>query len=204
MDGIHDLGEMEGFGPVDVEPDEPVFHAAWERTAFGLTMASFMSGLSNGGEFRHSIERMDAAHYLTSRYYEHWFTGTATRYVETGVVPLDELESRAGGSFPLSRPVLCGSAPRGPETRTERTWAVGDRVRVRDVDTRGHTRCPRYVRGRVGIVVRADGPSSLPDVEAHSPERRMERQYCVAFPARDDDGATVHVDLFESYLEDAP
>lgn len=203
MDGIHDLGGMEGFGPPDVEADEPVFHFEWERRALGMTFCSFVLGISNGGQFRHSIERMDPVHYLTSRYYEHWLTGVATRLVETGRVNLDELEARAGGDFPLSRPVADSGIEVLPPTPD---LAVGDEVRVRHVTTRGHTRCPRYVRGRRGVVTRIDAASSLPDMEAHVEERRAEPICCVRFTAAELWGtgaeeAVVHVDLWSSYLE---
>lgn len=203
MDGIHDLGGMEGFGPPDVERDEPVFRFDWERRTLGITFGTFVLGLSNGGQFRHAIERMDAAHYLTSCYYEHWFTGVATRLVETGRLTLDELEARAGGRVPLSRPVASTGISVLPPTTG---LAVGDAVRVRDVSTRGHTRCPRYVRGRRGVVVRIDAASSLPDVEAHFDERREEPICCVRFASRElwgegAEDALVHVDLWSSYLE---
>jgi nitrile hydratase len=203
VDGIHDLGGMEGFGPPVVEADEPVFHFEWERRALGITFGTFAIGLSNGGQFRHSIERMDPGHYLATRYYEHWFTGVATRLVETGRMTLDELEARAGGRVPLSRPVAQTGIEVLPPTPG---IAIGDQVRVRHVSTRGHTRCPQYVRGRRGVVVRVDGESSLPDMEAHFDERRIEPICSVRFTARElwGDGAEdalVHVDLWSSYLE---
>jgi nitrile hydratase len=208
MDGIHDLGGREGFGPVVVEADEPVFHADWERRAWGVTFANFALGISNGGQFRHSIERMDPVHYLTSRYYEHWVTGVATRLVERGILTVDELEDRAGGVVPRSRPPVAvpGEAP--PPAAV--VPAVGDRVRVRTWSPRGHTRCPQYVRGKAGTVVRLDPPASLPDLEAHGDERRLEPQACVRFEGRDLWGGphpsadAVHVDLWISYLEPEP
>ena len=202
MDGMHDLGGREGFGPVLAEVDEPVFHADWERRAWGLTMCTFVAGLSNGGQFRHAIERMDGVHYLTSPYYEHWITGVASRAVEDGIVDRAELEERVGGGFPLSRAEVGDVATPTPSS----SFAVGDRVRVRDVQTRGHTRCPAYVRRRAGRVVRVDPPSSLPDLEAHGDERRVEPVYSVRFEPTElwggGDGA-VHVDLWQSYLERA-
>jgi nitrile hydratase subunit beta len=205
VDGIRDLGGMDGFGAVEVEPDEPVFHADWERRTWGLSMGTFAAGLMNGGEFRHAIERMDPAQYLSSSYYEHWLTGVATRLVEAGVVDRDDLDARAGGRFPLSGPVT-GTAW-SAATATGSGFAVGDRVRVRDVTTRGHTRCPRYVRRRIGEVVRVDPASSLPDVEAHSPERISEPVYSVRFTLAELWGGSevdlVHVDLWQSYLEAA-
>ena len=211
VDGSHDLGGVEGFGPVDVEPDEPVFHYEWERRMWGLTMASFAMGLSNGGQFRRSIERMSPDHYLTSRYYEHWLTGVATRLVETGRAELAELERLAGGAFPLSEPEQAGG---GDATRAERSpadgplFVVGSSVRVRNLRPSGHTRCPTYVRGRLGTVVRLDGSWSVPDVEAYADDRQYEQVYCVRFAADElwantTPSTFVHVDLWERYLEAA-
>ena len=203
MDGIHDLGGMHGFGPVEVEPDEPVFHEPWERRMFGLATSVFVAGLANGGEFRHSIERMDPAHYLGSSYYEHWLTGIASIVVEKGAVSRHEL-----GAFPLSRPATAVPVTDPGADRPEPRFSPGDRVVVRDVHPPGHTRCPRYVRGKAGTVVRIDGATSLPDIEAHSTARRHERIYCVRFGADDlwGDGegrTTVHVDVWESWLDAA-
>ncbi len=103
VDGIHDLGGLEGFGPVVVERDEPVFHQDWERRVFRVNVAVSLGVGPSGGAFRHSIERMDPAHYLTSSYYEHWLTGVSTLLVEAGLTSRAELDHRAGGTFPLSR-----------------------------------------------------------------------------------------------------
>jgi nitrile hydratase beta subunit len=206
VDGIHDLGGMQGFGPIEVEADEPVFHTDWERRALGCTFTGFVLGAANGGQFRHSIERMDPAHYLGSSYYEHWLTGTATRLVETGRLTVDELEERAGGRFPLSRPAIAAPEDDRSGTVAEPSFEVGRRVRVHDRHPFGHTRCPGYVRGKTGTVVRFDGVYSVPDVEAHSDARRTEPTYCVRFDpvelwGDEQGGDTVHVDLWESYLE---
>jgi nitrile hydratase len=204
LDGIHDLGGMEGFGPVEVEPDEPVFHFDWERTAMGVTFAAFAIGLTgNTSTFRHAIERMDPVHYLTSRYYEHWATAVATLMVEKGWTTHDELDQRAGGVFLLSRPPVqaaLSASDDGPD-RAEPRFQPGDTVRVAAPATRGHTRCPGYVRGRTGTVVRVDPATPLPDVEAHSPDGRSHREpiYCVRFEL--DATTSVHVDLWESYLQ---
>lgn len=207
MDGVHDLGGIAGFGPVEIEADEPTFHTDWERRVFKVNTAMMMSGRINGGRFRHSIERMDPSHYLTSSYYEHWLTGLATLAVEEGLVDAEDLERRAGARFPLSRPDR-GVAP-NPDgaDRTEARFAVGDGVRVREWHPSGHTRAPRYVQGKLGVVARLDGPFSVPDVEAHTATTRAEPTYSVRFTARElwgDGGApgeTVHVDLWEGYLE---
>ena len=205
MELAHDLGGRTGFGAVQVDQREPVFHAAWERTARALVYAAMgMHPNPTTSAFRHSIERMDPEHYLSSSYYERWLTAAASVAVESGTIERAELESRAGGAFPLPRPTV--------ETQVEgsgvQRFTVGDRVRVVAVDHHGHTRCPGYARGRVGTVVRVDGRFSLPDIEAHTTRRVIEGTYAVRFSARDlwadaDEHAVVHVDLWDSYLEPA-
>src|SRR5437764_852850 len=100
------LVDLQRIGAVHTEVraqlTEPGFHEPWERRAAVVTFGVFLTGTSNGGQFRHSIERMDPSHYLGSSYYEHWATGIATRMVELGLVTVDELEARAGGTFLLS------------------------------------------------------------------------------------------------------
>ena len=150
VDGIHDLGGMQGFGAVAHSAAEPAFPDRWQATARALMEAVAGAVEASGGEFRHSIERMDPGHYLTSSYYEHWLTGAATLAVEHGLVTHAELEARAGGRFPLSGPALAPPvADTGPDIGEPR-FGVGDRVRVRDWHPPGHTRCPRYVRGKAG------------------------------------------------------
>jgi nitrile hydratase beta subunit len=206
MNGVHDLGGMDGFGPVEVEADEPVFHASWERTVFGISAAWVLARLGNGHEFRHAIERMDPVHYLRSSYYEHWLTGLATLLVEKGLLTREALEERAGGAVPLSRAAGGGAAPTGARVATPR-FALGAAVRVRNLNPLGHTRCPRYVRGKRGVVVRVDHASPLPDAAAHAGRPCDEAAYGVRFEARalwgEQAGAreAVHVDLWESYLE---
>jgi len=208
VDGIHDLGGMQGFGAVAHSPAEPVFHEPWEGRARALTEVVAGAVRPNGGEFRHAVERMDPGHYLTSGYYEHWLTAAATLAVEHGLVTRAELEARAGGRFPLSGAVHAPPVAEAGLEASEPRFAVGDRVRVRDWHPPGHTRCPRYVRGKEGAVVRLDGTHSLPDIEAHTTARRYEATYSVRFDAaslwRDGQrGAWVHVDLWDSYLEPA-
>jgi nitrile hydratase len=156
VDGIHDLGGLDGFGPVEHEPAEPLFAEDWERRTFRVMLGSIGALGGVGGRFRHSIERMDPAHFLSSPYYEHWLTGVTTLAVESGLATADELERRAGGRFPLSRPDR-GVLPDDLTPRTEPRYAVGDDIRVREWHPPGHTRAPRYVQGKLGTVVRLDG-----------------------------------------------
>jgi nitrile hydratase subunit beta len=204
MDGIHDLGGMDGFGPVEVDPAEPVFHAPWEGRVFGMLLALAGRGLATADAYRHAVERMEPARYLTASYYERMLTGLATLLVERGIVTRAELERHAGGHVPLGRPAAPG-APAGVASAAPR-FGVEDRVVVRNLHPPGHTRCPRYVRGRVGVVVRVDPAFRVPDVAAHAPDAPREPTYGVRFTARDlwgeDASPTecVHVDLWERYL----
>ena len=210
MDGVHDLGGREGYGPVDLS-DDGVFVDEWEKRSFGLALAAGVMGVNTStSQHRHSVERMDAVHYLTTRYYEHWVDRAITRMVETGKVDVPEAEARAGGRIPLSLPdvAVAGEVPDRPSPAP----AVGDRVRVRLWHPRGHSRCPQYVKGKVGTVVRIDPPAQVPDLEAHVRTAvRTEPICCVRFEAADlwgtDDGAArsaVHVDLWTCYLDLEP
>ena len=207
MDGIHDLGGMQGFGPVEVEVDEPAFHHEWESRVFGLAPGvSIAAGLLNTPAFRHAIERMEPGHYLTSSYYEHWLTAAATMAVEEGLVTTAELNERAG-AFPLSLPVSTDPSSVDPAPMTDARFRPGDTVVVRDLHFNGHTRCPRYVRCRRGLVVRVDEATPVPEVEAHLRERVLEHTYGVRFDARElwgddaESNTSVTIDLYERYLD---
>ncbi len=206
MDGIHDLGGMSGFGAVEMELDEPIFHESWESIAFGLNALGLIAlHAYNIDEYRHSIERMLPAHYLSASYYERSLTGTASLLVEKGIVSLEELEKRAGGAFPLSQPPAAVQAD-GRSSPEAPLFAVGDRVRVRDIHPAGHTRVPRYVRGVCGDVLHVAPRFPFPDAAAHGLPPRSEPTYHVLFRAEDlwtdaaGRGETVVVDLWESYL----
>jgi nitrile hydratase len=200
---------MEGFGAVEVDPDEPLFREPWEARTFALAGGALAAGGFNTPMFRHAIERMEPGHYLTSSYYEHWLTAAATLLVEAGTLAPAELDARAGG-FPLSHPAAAGAGDVDAVTPNETPrFGVGDAVRVRNVQFAGHTRCPRYVRGRQGVVARVDPAAPIPEVEAHRRERVLDPNYCVRFDAAElwseasEPNSSVWVDLYEQYLEPA-
>lgn len=196
MNGIHDVGGMDGFGPVDTTEHADTFHEDWE----GVTYATFVAGLGNGvfgiDAFRHSIERMPPRDYLDERYYERWIRATTRLFVERGVVAPGEFAARtrafeAGEATVPERqnpdPDLLGELVAGvreayDSERDEREprFAEGDEVVVRNVHPRGHTRCPRYVRRARGVVRAVRGTHTLPDASAHG-EERAEPLYNVQF-----------------------
>jgi len=207
LDGIHDLGGRAGFGPVGVEDNEPTYHEPWEATAWRLLVSSIMTLRAfNADEYRHSIERMDPVHYLGARYYERVLTGVTTLLVEKGFLDIADLERRAGGGFPISRPARTNTDDERPEPSAP-CFAVGDRVRVRELHQPGHTRAPGYVHGRSGVVGHVTPPFPYPDASAHGLPGRREPTYHVEFAARElwgDDAeadVSVYVDLWETYLE---
>jgi nitrile hydratase subunit beta len=210
MDGIHDLGGMNGFGAVEIERDEPSFHTRWEARAFALNgLGTGVLRAYNVHEYRHAVERLDPAQYLAAPYYERWFTAVASLLVEKGFVTREELERRAGGRFPLARPAA-EVKPFGVGPRASPRFAAGARVVVRERHPAGHTRAPRYVRGKRGVVVRVSPAFEFPDLAGHGLPAHAETTYHVEFPARElwldaaEEGTSVTVDLWESYLEPAP
>jgi len=94
MNGIHDLGGMQGFGPIAREENEPVFHADWERRIFALLNLTIAAGQYHVDEIRHAIERMAPAEYLTTAYYEHWLHAAEDLLDRKGVVTHAELAKR--------------------------------------------------------------------------------------------------------------
>jgi len=223
MNGIHDMGGMHGFGRVEREATEPVFHAAWEGRVFGLTRACSVQHLFNIDESRHAIERMAPIDYLASSYYERWLDRNVRLLVEKGVITHEELERRmaqlAGGSDPAPPhpdPKLLERMLRATRERTHYRqpgppprFATGDCVLTRHEAPVGHTRLPRYARGKPGVIARVHGSFIFPDTNAHGQGEQSHALYSVRFDAGELWGgsaepcAPVHIDLWERYLEPA-
>jgi nitrile hydratase len=210
MNGIHDMGGMDGFGRVVVERDEPVFHTAWEARIFamgGLALAP----LNNSDAFRHAIERMDPVAYLRDGYYARWMAAIETRLVEEGTLASGEVDARLRGDpAPGTPSAAIGLAGKGSALRhidSAPRFALGDPVRTRNLQPRGHTRLPGYARSRRGTVARVHPAWVYPDAHAHGEGEQPTYAYAVRFAARElwgadaDPAASVCVDLFEPYLD---
>ena len=205
MDGIHDMGGMEGFGRVQPELNEPTFHADWERRVVALVRGVLALTGVNLDEFRHAIERIPPARYLASSYYERWLLAAETLLAERGIVGGEELKSLAQPE--LISVVLPAVSPKAvpAKARLHARFKAGDRVRVRSIRSSGHTRSPRYVRGKTGVVRRLRGIYVLPDTHAHRAGENRQPVYLVEFSARElwgrNDRERLMIDLWEDYLE---
>jgi len=219
MNGAQDMGGMHGFGPVEPEPDEPVFHAEWERRAFALTLAMGMPGGWNIDMSRQARESLPPAEYLAKTYYEIWLAGLEKLMLERGLVAEAEIEAGhpLQGAKPVQRVLSPGDVANvlyrgGPTERPAAApprFGVGDRVRAKNIHPATHTRLPRYVRGHVGTVVRRHGAHVFPDSNALDAGENPQWLYTVVFDGRElwgpqgDASSKVSVDAFEPYLEPA-
>jgi nitrile hydratase len=215
VNGIHDMGGMHGFGPVVVDPDEPVFHRRWEGRVRGIFQQT-VGRHYNLDEFRRVVELMEPAAYLEASYYERWLYAIETLLAEKGVTAAvadredPSADAEDGPSVPASPghlPTSWGGKTQPREQVGRARFAVGDRVRARNLHPSGHTRLPRYVRGKGGVVTAVVGPFRLPDANAHGRHDVWEFVYPVRFAAADlwgEGDHSVSVDLWESYLEVNP
>ncbi len=223
MNGAHDLGGVQGFGPVAPEETAgggraPLFKQAWERRVFGLTLAMGASGRWNLDMSRHARENQAPGDYLAKSYYEIWLHGLETLLVETGLCSRAEIESGralAPAAGPVRvlrseqvRGVLAKGGPSARPSARRPRFALGARVVAKVMAPAGHTRLPRYVRGRPGRVVLHHGAHVFPDAHAHGRGEAPEHLYTVAFAAADlwgaeAQGGEVRVDCWEPYLEAA-
>jgi nitrile hydratase beta subunit len=217
MNGVHDMGGMHGLGPVAPEPDEPVFHAEWERRVHALVIASPTRGNIDAG--RHQRELVPGPDYLRMSYYERWLAALCAMLLQGGAVTTEELTTgladlAAPKGTPRLAPQSVASALRrsGSYRRDLAATAVfspGDRVRARNLHPIGHTRLPRYVRGHIGVVERSHGAHVFPDSHAHGAGEDPHPLYTVRFTARELWGPdapvrdSVSLDLWEPYLERA-
>jgi nitrile hydratase len=220
MNGAHDMGGMHGMGPVVREANEPVFHAGWEGRVLAMFLAAGAWRRWNIDMGRFARENVPALDYLGRSYYEIWLHGLETLLVDKQLVARDEIDAaRAGGHVgrsaepPLSPDNVAGVLARGGSARVASDmpaqFAAGDAVRVVNRHPRGHTRMPRYVRGRSGTVLRDHGVFVFPDTHAVDGTPKPQHVYAVRFAATELWGAaasprdSMMVDLWDDYLEPA-
>ena len=217
MNGVHDLGGMHGFGPVEPEANEPVFHQRWEARTHAIAKALGSCGKWNIDYGRHERELIPPAEYLRMSYYEKWLTALAGQIVKVGLVTREELESGqpAPGTSKVTPPLtvegvheaIFGTRPFTRDVQVAARFKLGDRVRTRNLHPAGHTRLPRYARNHVGIVRRDHGVHVFPDTNARFQGEHPQHLYSVRFEAQElwgDEASpreAVYLDLWESYLD---
>ncbi len=214
MNGIHDMGGMQGLGELGYQENQPGFHEPWEVRVFALIQAMQLVG-----GLRQYIERIPGMDYLRMGYYERWHTAFVTRLIESGVVTQAEIErGRADPAAVQATPKLTPAAARELLFRTPQTeqdialtprFHIGDRVRGRNIHPSTHTRMPRYTRGKIGVVERDRGVFMLPDHEHVAGDPKPQHVYLVHFTARElwgEDASgrdSLYIDMWEDYLEPA-
>jgi nitrile hydratase len=219
MNGVHDMGGMHGLGPVAYEADEPLFHARWEARMFALSLASGAWRRWNIDAGRHQQEVTPPADYLRLSYYERWYAARTALLVRFGLITANELAegTPASGTArqvpPLSAEQVPVGAARGNSTlrsiEVQPCYQPGDTVRARNLHPTGHTRLPRYLRSRAGVIERHHGAHVFPDSNAQFLGEAPQHLYTVRFTAREVWGEAaserdaVYADLWESYLEPA-
>ena len=215
MNGVHDMGGMQGFGPILPEPDEPPFHAAWERRALALTLAMGATGAWTLDHGRAARENLPPAQYLASSYYRIWFDALIAMMLARGLVTVEEVADgrlrEPARSLPrqLRADAVAAALARGSPTLRPAAGAprfhVGDAVRTCVMNPTTHTRLPRYCRGQPGTVTFVHGVHVFPDANARDAGDDPQWLYAVRFDARtlwgtDTTASEVRVDCWESHL----
>jgi nitrile hydratase subunit beta len=220
MNGIHDMGGMHGMGPIQHERNEPVFHQNWEGRLYAINRAIGAWRKWNIDAGRHGIELLPPSDYLRMSYYEKWLARNIDLLVKRGLVTQEEIDTGkpAPGSQKATPPLTAADVPaaaarRGsfmrPEADAKARFEAGQHVRARKMNPVGHTRLPRYARGREGIIARHHGIFVFPDTNAHFLGEQPQHLYSVRFAARELWGEaaaahdSVYIDMWDSYLEPA-
>lgn len=219
MNGVHDMGGMDGFGRVEPEANEPMFHAAWEGRVLAMVRAMGAAGAFNIDASRFYREALPPEVYLSSSYYKKWLLGLENMLVAKRFVTADEIKS--GHALQSSQPLPRGKLTpdnvsatmvRGEFGRPASQPAMfkpGDIVRAKNIHPATHTRLPRYVRGHRGVVERDHGCHVFPDSTAHDGGENPQWLYTVVFDGAElwgpdgDPTVTISIDAFEPYLEPA-
>jgi len=219
MNGVHDMGGMHGMGPVQEEKNEPVFHEQWEGRVFALRRAMGAWRKWNIDVTRHEVELVPPADYLRMSYYERQFAAFLVLLAKRGFITPAELE--AGKPAPGSAVavpaltvekanlLIAKGASTNRDVSVAPRFQTGQRVRARNIHPVGHTRLPRYARGKLGTIDRDHGVFVFPDTNAHYLGEKPQHVYSVRFAARELWGQqaapqdSVYLDLWDDYLDPA-
>jgi nitrile hydratase subunit beta len=217
MNGVFDMGGMQCMGPIIYEKNGPVFHERWEGRMEALYRAMGAWRKWNIDASRHERNLIPPAEYLQNGYYENSLLQLQVLLVKRGVVTSAEVESGlpAPGSAKVSpaltpdavMPLLARGTVADRNVNVDASFKVGQRVRARNINPVGHTRLPRYARGKLGVVERDHGVFVFPDTNAQFLGEKPQHVYSVRFSARELWGQqaaaqdSVYLDLWDDYLE---
>ncbi len=218
MNGIHDMGGMDNFGPVTAEENEPVFHEDWERKIFSLMISLLPAGYCNLDEIRRITETIPPAQYLRARYYEKWLYTLEMMALEKDIFTKEEIATgksirQEGGNMRPAVPremveyAMTSPIPASLDLDIEAKFKAGDKIIAKNIHPLHHTRLPRYVRGKCGVVEHDHGIFLLPDTNAHGGPDKPQHVYTVRFTARELWGEeapakdSVCIDLFDDYMD---
>ena len=221
MNGVHDMGGEDGHGPVEGIHDDEQFHAAWERQVLALTLAAGATGSWNLDQSRHAREQLPPAYYLTAGYYRIWLAALEHLLVTHGLVTAEELSGGAAVEPPRPdtprlpadkvRSALRSGSSVERDIGQQPLFTVGEAVIVRNLQPRGHTRLPGYIRGRRGRIARIHAAHVYPDSHAAGEGEQPRWLYNVCFEAAELWGdrcekihRSVMVDCWEPYLRPDP
>jgi len=214
MNNVHDMGGLQGFGPIPIESDEPVFHAPWEKRAFALTVAMNYTRQWNIDTSRSLRESLPPVRYLSNTYYQTWLDGLGRLLLKKDLVTEEELNS--GKSLGAAKPgviaptadaisgILLKGSSSAREANSLAKFSVGDRVRTLEMHPKTHTRLPRYCRDKHGVITACHGVFVYPDKNAIGPDE-PQWMYTVEFDAKtlwgsDSTAASVSLNCWEPYL----
>ena len=218
MNGVQDMGGMDNFGPIDIEANEPIFHDSWERQMFSLVIALLPLGKFHVDEIRRLTELIPPAQYLSAKYYEKWLISTEQVLLEKNLLTEEELESGKADKNHVLNDVEAAPAemiqfamtnpmPANLDLDIPAKFKSGDKILAKNINPLHHTRIPRYIRGKQGIVERDHGVFLLPDTNAHGGPDKPQHVYTVRFEGRELWGEdapakdAVFIDLFDDYMD---
>jgi nitrile hydratase len=217
MNGVHDMGGMHGFGPVDRDDSAP-YHDDWEiRVRAMVNLCAARGYVPSYDMFRRAIEEMPPARYLRSTYFERWEYAAEQVLIERGILTRAELDARCVDLSPETVPQpapaprfeYAQAPPEGDATHAIQRFDVGDRVRVRNAHPETHTRAPRYVRDKIGVIHRCHGHEIFPDSNSEYLADQPQVVYSVQFEGTAiwgpsaEPATRLSIDLWDSYLDPA-
>lgn len=221
MDGVHDLGGKQTNAKVEIEKQEPVFHARWEAKVFASMIAGVQAGACNNtDQFRHAIERINSDAYLNHGYYGRWLGAVETLLVEADIFTCSEITDKVVSMGGNAQDLIAAQPRENPEqfSEAERSetaarvldrepiFGEGDRVVTSNEIKNGHTRLPAYARAKTGTVIKWHQGWVFPDSNAHGKGEQPQHLYTVQFDGRElwgpdsEEKVLVSLDLFEPYL----